>query len=124
MLLRELVDVKRQTGPEVIEHYNLQRTIDVLSNVAGNDLGRVAGNVEAALSKLTLPDDVTLLMKGEVDGMRAALKGFGGVLPMAMVLIYLVMLRFSLFILFVNFWRVDYGEQLPFSDPVTLVCLH
>lgn len=91
VLLREIVDVKRQTGPEVIEHYNLQRTIDVLSNVAGNDLGRVAGNVEAALSKLTLPDDVTLLMKGEVDGMRAALKGFGGVLPMAMVLIYLVM---------------------------------
>ena len=32
-----------------------------------------------------------LTLKGEVDAMRAALKGFGGVLPLAMVLIYLVM---------------------------------
>jgi multidrug efflux pump subunit AcrB len=91
VLLRELVDVKRQTGPEVIDHYNLQRTMDVLTNVAGNDLGRIAGRLESALADVKLPDDVTLLMKGEVDGMRAALKGFGGVLPLAMVLIYLVM---------------------------------
>lgn len=91
VLLREVVDVKRQTGPEVIDHYNLQRTMDVLTNVAGNDLGRIAGQVEAALADVKLPDDVTLLMKGEVDGMRAALKGFAGVLPLAMVLIYLVM---------------------------------
>ncbi len=91
VLLRELVEVKRQTGPEVIDHYNLQRTMDVLSNVAGNDLGRIAGRIEAALGNLTLPENVTLLMKGEVDSMRAALKGFAGVLPLAMVLIYLVM---------------------------------
>ncbi len=91
VLLRELVDVKRQTGPEVIDHYNLQRTIDVLTNVTGNDLGRIAGRVESALQELKLPEDVSLTMKGEVDGMRAALKGFAGVLPMAMVLIYLVM---------------------------------
>jgi len=32
-----------------------------------------------------------LMFKGEVDSMRAALKGFSGVLPLAMVLIYLVM---------------------------------
>lgn len=91
VLLRELVEVKRQTGPEVIDHYNLQRTMDVLSNVAGNDLGRIAGRIETALGDLTLPENVTLLMKGEVDSMRAALKGFAGVLPLAMVLIYLVM---------------------------------
>jgi multidrug efflux pump subunit AcrB len=91
VLLRELVEVRRQTGPEVIDHYNLQRTIDVLANVESNDLGRVAGRVETALSEIKLPEDVSLIMKGEVDGMRAALKGFAGVLPMAMVLIYLVM---------------------------------
>jgi multidrug efflux pump subunit AcrB len=38
-----------------------------------------------------LPKDVALLFKGEVDGMRAALKGFRGVLPLAVLLIYLVM---------------------------------
>jgi multidrug efflux pump subunit AcrB len=47
--------------------------------------------VEEALKKVELPNDVVIALKGEVDAMRAALKGFGGVLPLAMVLIYLVM---------------------------------
>jgi multidrug efflux pump subunit AcrB len=91
ILLRDVVDVTRRTGPETVDHYNLQRTMDVLVNVPGNDLGRVASRIEEALASLTLPKDVLLLFKGEVDSMRAALKGFSGVLPLAMVLIYLVM---------------------------------
>jgi len=91
VLLRDVVEVTRKTGPETVDHYNLQRTMDVLVNVPGNDLGRVASRVEEALTSLTLPKDVLLLFKGEVDSMRAALKGFSGVLPLAMVLIYLVM---------------------------------
>ncbi|OGX13575.1 MAG: hypothetical protein A3K11_00130 [Nitrospirae bacterium RIFCSPLOWO2_12_FULL_63_8] len=90
-LLRDLVEVTRKTGPETVDHYNLQRTMDVLVNVPGNDLGRVAGTIEQALATVDLPQDVLLSFKGEVEGMRSALKGFGGVLPLAMVLIYLVM---------------------------------
>lgn len=91
VLLRDLVDVSRKVGPETVDHYNLQRTMDVLVSVPGNDLGRVAGQVEKALSTVPLPKDVKVMFKGEVDGMRAALKGFSGVLPLAMLLIYLVM---------------------------------
>lgn len=91
VLLRDLVRVSRKTGPETVDHYNLQRTMDVLVGVLGNDLGRVAGLVEEALKHVELPNDVAVMVKGEVDGMRAALKGFAGVLPLAVVLIYLVM---------------------------------
>ncbi len=91
VLLRDLIEVTRKTGPETVEHYNLQRTMDVLVNVPGNDLGRVAAQIEEALASLTLPQDVLVSVKGEVDGMRSALKGFAGVLPLAMLLIYLVM---------------------------------
>jgi multidrug efflux pump subunit AcrB len=91
VLLRDIADVTRSTGPEVVEHYNLQRTIDVLVSVPGNDLGRIAREIEQILSNFPLPKDVKLSFKGEVDSMRAALAGFGGTLPLAMVLIYLVM---------------------------------
>ncbi|HKN87746.1 MAG TPA: efflux RND transporter permease subunit [Nitrospiraceae bacterium] len=91
VLLRDIADVRRSTGPEVVEHYNLQRTMDILVSVPGNDLGRVAQSIEEILSKFELPKDVKLSIKGEVDSMRAALAGFGGTLPLAMVLIYLVM---------------------------------
>ncbi|HJT20192.1 MAG TPA: efflux RND transporter permease subunit [Nitrospira sp.] len=91
IVLRDLVDVVRKVGPETVDHFNLQRTMDVLISVPGNDLGHVASQIEAAVSKLELPQDVVLTFKGEVDSMRAAISGFAGTLPLAMVLIYLVM---------------------------------
>jgi multidrug efflux pump subunit AcrB len=91
VLLRDLVDVVRKVGPETVDHFNLQRTMDVLVSVPGNDLGRIAVQLEQAVAKLKLPKDVLLTFKGEVDSMRAAISGFAGTLPLAMVLIYLVM---------------------------------
>ena len=40
----------RQAGPETVDHYNLQRSIDVLVGVKGNDLGRVARQVQQAVA--------------------------------------------------------------------------
>jgi multidrug efflux pump subunit AcrB len=91
VLLRDLVDVVRKVGPETIDHYNLQRTMDVLVTVPSNDLGRIATQIEQAVAKLKIPKDVVIAFKGEVDSMRAAIAGFAGTLPLAMVLIYLVM---------------------------------
>src|SRR5207249_1673785 len=70
VLLRDLVEVTRKTGPETVDHYNLQRTIDVLVNVPGNDLGRVASQIEKTLASLALPKDVMVLCKGEADSVR------------------------------------------------------
>lgn len=91
VILRDLVDVVRKVGPETVDHFNLQRTMDVLISVPGNDLGRVAGQIEEAVGKIQIPKDVVVSFKGEVDSMRAAITGFAGTLPLAMVLIYLVM---------------------------------
>jgi len=63
----------------------------VLVSVPSNDLGGVARYVEAAVARVNLPKDVVVAFKGEVDSMREALVGFGGGLPLAIVLIYLVM---------------------------------
>ncbi|HKT33398.1 MAG TPA: efflux RND transporter permease subunit [Nitrospira sp.] len=91
VVLRDLVDVVRKVGPETVDHFNLQRTMDVLISVPGNDLGHLASQVEQVVSKLEVPKDVVLSFKGEVDSMRAAIGGFATTLPLAMVLIYLVM---------------------------------
>src|SRR5574341_599981 len=112
VLLRDLVEVSRQTGPETVDHYNLQRTIDVLVSVPGNDLGRVAGQVEKALQKLTLPKDIKVMFKGEADSLRAALGGFSGTLPLAMVLIYLVMV--GLFRSFLDPFVIMFAVPLGF----------
>ncbi|MFM8552825.1 MAG: efflux RND transporter permease subunit [Nitrospiraceae bacterium] len=91
ILLRDLIEVTRKNGPETVDHYNLQRTVDVLIDVPGNDLGKVAGLIEQELARMELPKDVVISFKGQVDSMRQALVGFGGGLPLAVILIYLVM---------------------------------
>ena len=61
-----------KTGPDTVDHYDLSRLIDVLVTPVGNDLGRVAQEIEQVLAGIELPKDVTVDVKGEVANMRSA----------------------------------------------------
>ena len=63
----------------------------VLVTPVGNDLGRLAQDIERALATVPLPKDVTIQLKGEVANMRSAISNFALALPLAVLLIYLVM---------------------------------
>ncbi|MBU6480701.1 MAG: efflux RND transporter permease subunit [Nitrospirae bacterium] len=121
VLLRDLVDVVRKVGPETVDHFNLQRTMDVLVSVPGNDLGRIATQIEEAVAKLEIPKDVVLTFKGEVDSMRAAISGFAGTLPLAMVLIYLVMV--GLFRSWLDPFVVMFAVPLGFIGVIWMLLL-
>jgi multidrug efflux pump subunit AcrB len=121
VLLRDLVDVVRKVGPETVDHFNLQRTMDVLVSVPGNDLGRIAGQIEQTVAKLEIPKDVVLTFKGEVDSMRAAISGFSGTLPLAMVLIYLVMV--GLFRSWLDPFVVMFAVPLGFIGVIWMLLL-
>jgi multidrug efflux pump subunit AcrB len=121
VLLRDLVDVVRKVGPETVDHFNLQRTMDVLVSVPGNDLGRIAAQLEQAVATLEIPKDVVLTFKGEVDSMRAAISGFAGTLPLAMVLIYLVMV--GLFRSWLDPFVVMFAVPLGFIGVIWMLLL-
>lgn len=91
MLLRDVAELRYRTGPDSVDHYDLSRLIDVLVTPVGNDLGRVAREIEAVLRTVTLPKDVSVVMKGEVANMHTAFANFALALPLAVLLIYLVM---------------------------------
>ena len=91
VFLKDVVEVQRKTGPETIDHHDLQRSMDVMFAVAGNDLGAVARRVEDRLAGLSLPKDISVALKGEVQSMRATMQGFAVTLPLAVLLVYLVM---------------------------------
>ena len=91
LLLRDVASLKFKTGPDSVDHYDLSRLINVLVTPVGNDLGRVAKDIETALADVTLPKDVTVQLRGEVANMRSAIQNFALALPLAVVLIYLVM---------------------------------
>ena len=91
VLLRDVAALSFKTGPDSVDHYDLSRLIDVLITPVGNDLGRVAKDIEAVLATIQLPKDVTLQLRGEVANMRSAIGSFAFALPLAVLLIYLVM---------------------------------
>ena len=91
VLLRDVASLEIKTGPDSVDHYDLSRLIDVLVTPVGNDLGRVARNIEHVLDAVQLPKDVTIDVKGEVANMRTAFSNFSLALPLAVLLIYLVM---------------------------------
>jgi multidrug efflux pump subunit AcrB len=91
VLLRDVATLDMETGPDSVDHYDLSRLIDVLVTPVGNDLGHVAGDIERVLATVSLPKDVTIDVKGEVANMRGAFSNFALALPLAVLLIYLVM---------------------------------
>jgi multidrug efflux pump subunit AcrB len=91
VLLRDVASLSFKTGPDSVDHYDLSRLIDVLITPVGNDLGHVAKNIEEVLTTIQLPKDVTLQLRGEVANMRGAIGNFALALPLAVLLIYLVM---------------------------------
>ena len=91
VMLRDVATLKFKTGPDSVDHYDLSRLINVLVTPVGNDLGRVAKDIEKVLAGIDLPKDVTVQLRGEVANMRSAIQNFALALPLAVVLIYLVM---------------------------------
>jgi len=91
VLLRDVASLKFETGPDSVDHYDLSRLIDVLVTPLGNDLGKVAYEIEQVLAQIELPKDVTMHLRGEVANMRSAIDNFALALPLAVLLIYLVM---------------------------------
>jgi multidrug efflux pump subunit AcrB len=113
-LLRNVANFERRTGPAVINHLNITRTIDVFANVLpAFDVGGVAAEIEGRLAasdalkatrRQTARGEVyqvggekyagkgyTFAMSGEVQTMRESLAQFLAGLGMAIALIYLVM---------------------------------
>jgi multidrug efflux pump subunit AcrB len=92
-LLANLTTVTRRNVYSVINHYNVQPVFDIYANVAGSDLGTVADAVDRVVKGVqpTLPRGTTVVVRGQVQSMRAAFTGLAAGLAFAIVLVYLLM---------------------------------
>jgi multidrug efflux pump subunit AcrB len=92
-LLSNLVDVRRSSGPVIINHYNVAPVFDVYSNVDRRDLGSVGAEVEKIVRKerANLPRGTTLTLRGEYETMRTSFFRLGLGILFAVVLVYLLM---------------------------------
>jgi multidrug efflux pump subunit AcrB len=90
--LSNVATIKHELQPWVINHYSVQRVIDVDSEVEGRDLGGVTDDVERAIKGLgTLPRGVRTAIRGQSQAMRQSFNGLEMGIVLAVILVYLLM---------------------------------
>jgi multidrug efflux pump subunit AcrB len=74
------------------DRYNLQRTLYLTANIAGQDLGRVAKSVRRAVADAGVPPrGVTVSIRGQVSTMEQLFGGLGSGLIVTVVAIFLLL---------------------------------
>src|SRR5581483_3539095 len=74
-------------SPTEVDHYQIQRVIDVYVNPATEDLGRVAAGVRRVIAENKTPAGVRIALRGMVEGMQQSFASFGAGLVLALVLL-------------------------------------
>ncbi|MGA9981085.1 MAG: efflux RND transporter permease subunit [Candidatus Sulfotelmatobacter sp.] len=90
-VLKNVVNVKQILTPTEVDHYQIQRAIDIYVTPSGEDLGRVTGAVRDILSKANIPGNVRVNLRGMVQGMEASFKSFAFGLLISFVLLFLIL---------------------------------
>jgi multidrug efflux pump subunit AcrB len=91
-LMASLVSVQRGTGMAVVSHYNVAPVIDIYGATAGRDLGGVAGDINKIIdaTRQQLPRGSRVVVRGQVQTMRASYIGLLSGLVFSIVLVYLL----------------------------------
>src|SRR5439155_18583700 len=78
--------------PGEYDRYNMRRVVSMTANIEGEDLGRVAGRIEAAIRAAGEPPrGVTVDLRGQAVPLRQMFRGLSVGLVMAVVVILLLL---------------------------------
>jgi multidrug efflux pump subunit AcrB len=90
-VLNNVVNLKQTQTPTEVDHYQIQRAVDVYVTPAGEDLGRVTDSIREILAKTNMPGNVRVNLRGMVQGMEASFKSFGLGFLISFVLLFLIL---------------------------------
>jgi multidrug efflux pump subunit AcrB len=91
-IIASLVSFRRGVGMAVVSHYNVAPVIDIFGAVTGRDLGGVAGDIFKIIdaTRAELPRGSQVVVRGQVQTMRASYVGLLSGLVFSIVLVYLL----------------------------------
>jgi multidrug efflux pump subunit AcrB len=91
-VLSSLASVRPSGSPVQINHYTVQRVLDIAASVEGRDLGAVATDIERKIHDLgPLPAGMHITVRGQNQVMNQSFRSLGLGLILAIVLVYLLM---------------------------------
>ncbi len=90
-VLNNVVSVKHVQTPTEVDHYQIQRAVDIYVTPGGEDLGRVTSSIRKILGKEKIPGNVRVNLRGMVQGMEASFKSFAFGFLISFVLLFLIL---------------------------------
>ncbi|MGA8035448.1 MAG: efflux RND transporter permease subunit [Candidatus Acidiferrales bacterium] len=97
--LNQVADVVPILTPTEVDHYQLQRTVDVYVAPTGEDIGTPRREIEKIIGTTALPANTRINVRGLVVTMEDSFKSFGLGLFLAVLLVYLILVaQFSSFV--------------------------
>lgn len=97
--LNQVADITPILTPTEVDHYQLQRTIDVYVAPKAEDLAKPTKEIQRIVAETTLPPNIRVNIRGLVTTMQASFRSFGFGLVLSILLVYLVLVaQFSSFV--------------------------
>ncbi len=89
--LDSVVKVEQILTPTEVDHYQIQRVVDVYVTPAGEDLGKVSKEVQKVVADAKLPGNVRIALRGMVNGMNESFKSFAIGFLLSVILLFLIL---------------------------------
>jgi len=97
--LDSVVKLESTQSPTEVDHYQIQREIDVYVTPTGEDLGKITGAIRKIVADAKLPGNVRIELRGMVNGMEESFKSFGIGFSLSFILLFLILIaQFKSFI--------------------------
>jgi len=90
-VLNNVVTVEQVQTPTEVDHYQIQRVVDVYVTPKGEDLQRVTSSIRNLLEKTKIPGNVRVNLRGMVVGMEESFKSFAFGFLISFLLLYLIL---------------------------------
>jgi hydrophobic/amphiphilic exporter-1 (mainly G- bacteria), HAE1 family len=89
--LDAVTSLRRVEAPTEVDHYQLQRVIDIYVAPTGEELGQVANAVNRIISQVAKPEGIRVFVRGSAAAMDSSLESFGFGLILSLLLVYLIL---------------------------------
>ncbi|HYL69455.1 MAG TPA: efflux RND transporter permease subunit [Candidatus Limnocylindria bacterium] len=89
--LNQVADVTPILTPTEVDHYQLQRAVDVYVAPTGEDIGKPAKEISKIVQATKLPANIRVNMRGLIVTMQDSFRSFGFGLLLAILLVYLIL---------------------------------
>jgi hydrophobic/amphiphilic exporter-1 (mainly G- bacteria), HAE1 family len=97
--LNQVADVQPILTPTEVDHYQLERMIDVYVSPSGEDLGKPEKAISKIVAATKLPPNIRIDVRGLVVTMESSFESFGFGLLLSVLLVYLILVaQFASFV--------------------------